>query len=96
VRAGQTQQGSVSGGAYTRVTPSSIDDLRWHCWQLDLFLLPGKLRACAEAPQRRPSPNASHPNFPPGLDGQLAKGPDTKAIDCENQKEVKVRRFETP
>ncbi len=63
---------------------------------VDLFWPPGKLRACAEAPQRRPSPNASHPNFPPGLDGQLAKGPDTKAIDCENQKEVKVRRFETP
>jgi len=28
-------------------------------------------------------------NFPPGLDGQLAKGADTKAIDCENQKELR-------
>jgi hypothetical protein len=40
-------------------------------------------------PQPRPSPNAPNPNFPPGLDGQQAKGPDQKAIDRANQQELR-------
>jgi hypothetical protein len=41
-------------------------------------------------PQPRPSPNAPNPNFPPGFDGPRATGPDKKAIDRENQKEIRA------
>jgi len=40
-------------------------------------------------PQPRPSPNAPNPNFPPGFDGPQATGPDKKAIDRQNQKEIR-------
>jgi len=42
------------------------------------------------APQPRPSPNAPNPNFPPGFDGPQATGPDKKAIDRQNQKEIRA------
>jgi hypothetical protein len=42
------------------------------------------------SPQPRPSPNAPDPNFPPGLNGPIAKGTDKKAIDKENQKEIRA------
>ena len=41
-------------------------------------------------PQPRPSPNAPDPNFPPGFEGPQATGPDKKAIDQQNQKEIKA------
>jgi hypothetical protein len=41
-------------------------------------------------PQPRPSPNAPNPNFPPGFDGPQATGPDKKAIDRQNQKEIRA------
>ncbi len=41
-------------------------------------------------PQPRPSPNAPNPNFPPGLDGPQATGPDKKALDRQNQKEIRA------
>ena len=41
-------------------------------------------------PQPRPSPNAPNPNFPPGFDGPQATGPDKKAIDRQNQKEIRT------
>jgi hypothetical protein len=40
-------------------------------------------------PQPRPSPNTPNPNYPPGLDGPEMKGPDRKAIDKQNQAELK-------
>jgi len=42
------------------------------------------------APQPRPSPNAPNPNFPPGLNGPQATGPDKKAIDRQNQQEIRA------
>ena len=33
---------------------------------------------------------APNPNFPSGLDGPQATGPDKKAIDRQNQKEIKA------
>jgi len=42
-----------------------------------------------DAPQPRPSPNAPDPNFPSGLKGPQITGPDKKAIDRQNQKEIK-------
>src|SRR6266403_3634224 len=42
------------------------------------------------APQPRPSPNARNPNFPSRLDGPQATGSDKKAIDRQNQKEIKA------
>jgi hypothetical protein len=40
-------------------------------------------------PQPRPSPNAPDPNFPPGMNGPQATGPDKKAIDRANQQEIR-------
>jgi hypothetical protein len=42
------------------------------------------------APQPRPSPNAPNPNFPPGFEGPQATGVDKKAIDRQNQKEIRA------
>lgn len=42
------------------------------------------------APQPRPSPNAPNPNFPPGLKGPPVTGPDKKAIDRQNQDEIRT------
>src|SRR5260370_22414900 len=42
------------------------------------------------APQPRPSPNAPNPNFPPGFDRPQATDPDKKAIDRQNQKEIRA------
>jgi len=42
-----------------------------------------------QPPQPRPSPNTPNPNYPPGLDGPEMKGPDRKAIDKQNQAELK-------
>jgi hypothetical protein len=41
-------------------------------------------------PQPRPSPNAPNPNVPAGIDGQLAKAPDERAIARANQQELKA------
>ena len=46
---------------------------------------PGVRRSATAASLAERSPC----QFPPGLDGQPAKGPDTKANDCENQKELR-------
>lgn len=42
------------------------------------------------APQPRPSPNTPNPNSPPGLDGPQVTGPDKKAIDRQNQQEIRA------
>jgi hypothetical protein len=42
------------------------------------------------APQPRPSPNTPNPNFPPGLNGPQVTGPDKKAIDRQNQQEIRA------
>jgi hypothetical protein len=42
------------------------------------------------APQPRPSPNTPNPNFPPGLKGPKVTGPDKKAIDRQNQEEIRT------
>ena len=42
------------------------------------------------SPQPRPSPNAPNPNFPSGMDGPPPTAPDKKAIDRENQKEIRA------
>jgi hypothetical protein len=41
-------------------------------------------------PQPRPSPNTPNPNFPPGLKGPPVTGPDKKAIDRQNQEEIRT------
>ena len=41
-------------------------------------------------PQPRPSPNAPNPNFPPGLKGPPVTGTDKKAIDRQNQEEIRT------
>ena len=42
-----------------------------------------------QPPQPRPSPNTPNPNFPSGLKGPAVKGPDPKAIDKQNQAELR-------
>jgi len=42
-----------------------------------------------QPPQPRPSPNAPNPNFPPGLEGPLAKGSDPESVDKQNQAELR-------
>ena len=42
------------------------------------------------APQPRPSPNAPNPNFPTGLKGPQATGPDKRAIDRQNREEIRT------
>ena len=54
------------------------------------FLAAWQTPGVRPAPQPRPSPNAPNPNFPSGLDGPQATGPDKKAIDRQNQKEIKA------
>jgi hypothetical protein len=41
-------------------------------------------------PPPRPSPNAPNPNVPAGIDGEIAKAPDQRAIARANQQELKA------
>jgi hypothetical protein len=41
-------------------------------------------------PPPRPSPNAPNPNVPAGIDGEIAKAPDQRAIVRANQQELKA------
>src|ERR1700722_2304714 len=47
-------------------------------------------KAIPVAPQPLPSPNAPNGNVPSGLDGPKAAGPDPKALDLQNQVEIKA------
>jgi hypothetical protein len=41
------------------------------------------------APQPLPSPNAPNPNFPQGMNGPGPTGPDQKAINRQNQNQIR-------
>lgn len=41
-------------------------------------------------PAPLPSPNAPNPSFPQGMDGPGPKGPDQKAIDKQNQEQIRA------
>jgi hypothetical protein len=41
-------------------------------------------------PQPIPSPNAPNPAYPQGMDGPGPKGPDQKALDKQNQEQIRA------
>jgi hypothetical protein len=50
----------------------------------------GQATSVHPAPQPRPSPNTPNSNVPSGLNGPPVTVPDKKAIDGENQKEIRA------
>lgn len=46
--------------------------------------------AQSRSPEYRPSPHAPDPNFPQGMDGPPPTGPDQKAINKQNQAEIRT------
>jgi hypothetical protein len=42
------------------------------------------------SPEYKPSPNAPNPNFPQGMNGPAPKGPDEKAINKQNQEQIRA------
>jgi hypothetical protein len=47
------------------------------------------LRAVENQVPYKPSPNAPNPNYPPGMNGPGPTGPDQKAIDKQNQEQIR-------
>lgn len=56
-----------------------------------LLSLPSRLfSAQARSPEYRPSPHAPNPNFPQGMDGPPPTPPDQKAINKQNQEQIRA------